>query len=221
MSNLDSISAHDEGAEDYDRGVRAYGSHAAEILFGLCYEYIRPGERLLDIGIGTGLGSQAFAQTGLEVFGVDGSSPMLAVCRAKGFTRDLKQWDLTKTPWPYEGRTFDHALACGLFHFFGDLTDYFSEVYRLLEPEDVFAFTVMSRSGADDLEAAQGSYAEIKRGDVPGAVHSAGYIDALLDSHRFQLLKKARFLQWSGQDKLDDEFTAFVARKLPSERHGR
>ena len=34
-------------------------------------------DRLLDIGIGTGLGSLPFAKTGLEIFGIDGSGEML------------------------------------------------------------------------------------------------------------------------------------------------
>lgn len=213
MKNSASISTHDQYAEDYDRLVDEYGSHAAEILFGLCFEYIRPGERLLDTGIGTGLSSQDFTKAGLEIYGVDGSAPMLEVCRAKGLAQDLKQWDLTMIPWPYGDHTFNHVLACGLFHFFSDLTRQFTEASRLLSKGGLFSFTVMSRSGVDGLEAAQGSYAEMTRGDAGVTVHSAGYIEALLESQSFQTLKRARFLLWSGEAGLDDEFTAFVCQK--------
>ena len=211
--NKDSITTHDQIASEYDRLVQDYGSHAAEILFGLCFEYTQPGERLLDLGIGTGLSSQNFAKAGLEVYGLDGSAAMLAACEAKGFARELKEWDLQQVPWPYEDSRFNHVLACGLFHFFSDLEPSFAEAARLLEPAGVFAFTVMSRSGVDGIEAAQGSFSEIRRGEVTGAVHSGGYIKTLLESNQLHLLKRVRFLQWSGQGRLDDEFTAYIARK--------
>jgi len=52
--NKDSHQAHDESAADYDRLARKYRWFGPEALFGLCFEYVQPGERLLAIGIGTG-----------------------------------------------------------------------------------------------------------------------------------------------------------------------
>ena len=46
---------HDAYAADYDAEVRAYDCHIADLMFGLCYEFARPGQRLLDAGIGSGL----------------------------------------------------------------------------------------------------------------------------------------------------------------------
>jgi predicted TPR repeat methyltransferase len=73
-----------------------------------------PQDRLLDIGIGTGLGSMPFAKTGLEIFGIDGSVEMLKICKSKEFATDLKQFNLQNTPRPFGnpkrlGRTDVHA----------------------------------------------------------------------------------------------------------------
>ena len=61
MKKNDSICTHDEHASEYDREARETGG-SAEVLFDLCFEYVSPHERLLDIGIGTGLGSMPFAR---------------------------------------------------------------------------------------------------------------------------------------------------------------
>ena len=50
---------------DYDFQARQNHWHP-EVLFGLCYEYLHSGDRLLDIGIGTGLGAEPFARAGFQ-----------------------------------------------------------------------------------------------------------------------------------------------------------
>jgi predicted TPR repeat methyltransferase len=54
------------------------------MVFGMAFEYVAPGERLPDLGIGTGLSSAPFRKAGPEIRGLDGSEEMLAACRRKG-----------------------------------------------------------------------------------------------------------------------------------------
>jgi len=89
---------HDAYAADYDQQVQSYGCYVADVLFGLCYEYVQPGQRVLDAGIGSGLSAQLFAKAGLDVHGMDFSPAMLAACRAKGIAVDLKLHDLQQAP---------------------------------------------------------------------------------------------------------------------------
>ena len=105
---------HDAYAADYNAEVLAYDCHITDLLFGLSYEFIRPGQRLLDAGIGSGLSSTLAAKAGLEVHGMDFSPAMLEVCRAKGFAADLKLHDLQHLPWVYSlGRVRSPGLLWG------------------------------------------------------------------------------------------------------------
>ena len=71
--------------EKYDQEATATGWLGPEVAFGLAYKYINHGQKILDIGIGTGLGSILFYKAGLNVFGMDVSNEMLAACHSKGF----------------------------------------------------------------------------------------------------------------------------------------
>lgn len=88
------ISAHDEEAAQYDQQVREYEYYIHDVLFGMSFEYITAQDRLLDIGIGTGLAALPFGKAGLEVFGFDGSTEMLKICESKSFAKELKIFDL-------------------------------------------------------------------------------------------------------------------------------
>jgi len=132
---------HDAYAADYDAQVAAYDCYIAEALFGLCYDFVQPGERLLDLGIGSGLSAAPFARAGLRVAGIDFAPAMLELCRARGIADDLRQHDLRQLPWPYVPTSFDHVIACGVFHFIADLEPIFGATASVLRPGGLFAFT--------------------------------------------------------------------------------
>ena len=148
----DRAALHGQFAADYDQLTQAYHCCAAEVLFGLVYEYTRPGQCLLDLGIGTGLSAAPFVQAGLAVWGVDVSPDMLAVCRAKNLAVDLRVADLAAQPWPYAPQSFEQVLACGLLHFFGDLDAVFRSVARVLRPGGYFTFALKRPSMASSVE---------------------------------------------------------------------
>jgi ubiquinone/menaquinone biosynthesis C-methylase UbiE len=112
-----------EFVSDYDRLTHEYGWHSPDILFGLCFEYIRSGEHLLDVGIGTGLSAYPFAKVGLQVSGLDISPEMINTVRLKDIAVELKHFDIRNKPWPFLDGYFDHVIACGIFHFLADLHD--------------------------------------------------------------------------------------------------
>ena len=121
MDETNHPKVHDEYASIYDSKVREYDSHTHEVLFGMCYEYIKPGDSLLDLGIGTGLSSVLFAKAGLDVTGLDESQEMLKECKKKGFAKEIKQYNVQDVPLPYSDNAFSHVICCGVFHFFAYL----------------------------------------------------------------------------------------------------
>jgi len=135
---------HGKFSEEYDSLVDEYQSFGDQAVFGIMYDFISPGQKVLDIGIGTGLGSRRLHHHGLDIYGIDISPDMLDQCRRKGFARELKVADVISDPIPYDDDFFDHVISLGVFHFFDDLTPVFEESHRVLKSGGTFTFTVMS-----------------------------------------------------------------------------
>jgi predicted TPR repeat methyltransferase len=188
-------SLHDAYAADYDRQVGAYDCHVADLLFGLCYEYLQPGQTLLDLGIGSGLSALPFAKAGLKVYGMDFSTAMLEICRAKRIAAELKQHDLQQVPWPYPSDGFDHLVCCGVLHFIPDLGAVFDEAERVLRKGGVFAFTTKAPTPAENRAE---KYDRQSVGGFEIYSHFQSYLDILLAQHSFQRLKLQRC--FAGED---------------------
>ena len=212
MKKSDSIRTHDEQASEYDQQVCEYKWFGHDLTFGMSFEYVNPHDRLLDIGIGTGLSSLPFAKVGLEIFGIDGSMKMLNVCKSKDFAKELKHFDLRNTPLPYSNGFFDHVISCGVLHFFGDLEALFKEVDRVIKPGGIFTFTVLAQvfEKGENVEG----YSETS---VYGGVvfmHGDRYIEEVIQGGGFEKLKELKFLARSGQKDSDDLLCrAYVALK--------
>jgi predicted TPR repeat methyltransferase len=208
----------DESARDYDSQSRRYEWHGPEILFGLAFEFVTPGETLLDLGIGTGLSALPFQKAGLEVSGIDDSTEMLEICRAKNIARELRQHDIRHTPLPYGDGGFDHVVACGVFHLIDRLEPLVSEAARLLKDGGTFVFTFEKhRVGADDGIPVRAGEVSKRIDEETGAEifrHSEAYIKRLLGEKKFSVLKTAEFVAMVHPETgRKVHFRAVIARK--------
>jgi predicted TPR repeat methyltransferase len=204
MTQTMNAALHDAYAADYDAQVLACDCYIADLLFGLCYEYTRPGRRLLDAGIGTGLSAQLFAQAGLEVHGMDFAPTMLDICRAKGFAAGLQLHDIRQAPWPHPSGDFECVVCCGVFHFIPELDGIFVEVTRVTAAGGVFAFTTKLPS-ASGLSGQPCEQARV--GEFEIYAHSRAYVEALLARHALARLKTQKCFVG------DDLFLLWVAGK--------
>jgi ubiquinone/menaquinone biosynthesis C-methylase UbiE len=207
MMKPDAVEAHERSASCYDDMSRQVENHAHEVMFGLAFEYTKPGETILDIGIGTGLSSFLFNKAGLKTYGIDGSKGMLDICKKKGFAEELAVYDLAGGDWPYNDGQFDHAICCGVFHFFQDPDIFFKETSRVLKSNGTFIFTVLEASGEKASYADEASGLCIYR-------HHEDQIDALARTNGFIPLKKVSFYAYKDPDKKDKAlFKGYVIRK--------
>jgi len=208
MSQDVNESVYRELASQYDNEVKAYSSYGHEVIFGMSFEFVSVEEKLLDIGIGTGLASIHFSEVGLKVYGLDDSREMLTACQSKSFTEALKQCDITRETIPYENHYFDHVVCCGVLHFMSDLTALFSEVKRVMRSGGIFAFTIapQEETSADYIE-------EPTAWGVSIFKHAPRYIMELLETNGMELLKEQRLLI-KGSDKVNFDmlFSVYIGR---------
>lgn len=202
------IEVHDQSADIYDDMSALIEYHGHEVLFGLAYEYLSPGDTVLDIGIGTGLSSYLFHKAGLRVYGIDGSEIMLDICRKKEFATELRLFDLTAERWPYEDAKFENTIACGIFHFFEKLDIFFKETSRVMKKEGTFSFTVMVSEDGLLQYTDTGSGLSIY-------YHDDSQIIELLNRYGFIVLKCVTFSVYKTPDKKEKSvFRGYLTKKV-------
>jgi predicted TPR repeat methyltransferase len=127
---------------------------------------------------------------------------------------------LRATPLPYSDHSFDHAICCGVCHFFGELAPIVAEISRVTKPGGIFAFTIAAQTPEEQQASRDKSRSHLMQPTpwgVPIYAHSDGYIEKILHDHGFETLKAQKILTWSGKDDLGDLlFEVVVARNARS-----
>jgi predicted TPR repeat methyltransferase len=182
----------DEMITAYDEEAEATGWYGPQVVFGLTYAHVQPGQSMLDIGIGTGLGSILFLKAGLEIHGMDISPQMLDACRSKGFS-SLHLHDLSKTPYPFDSESIDHAVCTGVFNFFSDLSPVFQEASRILRKSGLFAFVVGDRTENEAHAIEVGAEHTKSENPVTMYLHSAKQIAELMARYGFEPMRDLSF----------------------------
>lgn len=212
------IDSANDFAPNYDDYIRNCQWIGTDILFGLMFEYINPNQKLLDIGIGTGLSSILFKQAGLQIYGLDGSSKMIDICQRKGIADKLKVVDLTKNNIWFENVKFDHVISHGVFHLIGNLESIFYQIYSLLKTNGCFGFSFEKINNTiEEYEesAIRGLFErENKQTGIKVFRHTEKYVLELMKSNGFQLLKQTEFLAFNDSNTdTKTHFNVIIAQK--------
>jgi len=203
-----------EIAETYDKAAIAVEWKGPLLVFGLMSDCIRPDQTILDIGIGTGLGSEPFFREGLRIYGMDISSSMLEVCQKKEISACLVLHDLTQFPYPFGDGSIDHAISTGVFHFFPDLDMIFHEVARILPDGGRFAFITGDRRPEEPAGIIAGPEQTGTGGSVTMYCHTLGQVTCWLVKNGFRVAGSVEFTIW-----MDEQHTKeFPARAYLAEK---
>lgn len=135
-------------ARDWDRadGYLAH-RHVGDALARLLP---RHGNRILDIGCGTGLVGGLLRDRAAHLAGIDLSEAMLSVARQKSLYDTLIRDDLASFL-SVTSLRFDAVAAAAVLIHFGDLATIFSSVANILESGGLFVFTVYPNDKGDRL----------------------------------------------------------------------
>lgn len=212
------IDSANDFAPNYDDYIRNCQWIGTDILFGLMFENINPNQKLLDIGIGTGLSSRFFKQAGLQIYGLDGSTKMIDICKRKGITDKLKVVDLTKNDIWFENIEFDHVISYGVFHLIGNLESIFKQTYSVLNDNGLFGFTFEKINDTIDNYEESATSGLFERENVQSGIkvfrHTEKYILELMKLNGFQLLKQTEFLAFNDSDtNTKTHFNIIIAQK--------
>lgn len=115
-------------AELYDNKhtfVSQYGESVLELLA------VKPGERILDLGCGTGDLAKQIQQSGAEVVGIDASPDMIVKANSKFPELDLSVMDATSF---HFDEPFDDVFTNATLHWIKNADAVISNVYNSLKP---------------------------------------------------------------------------------------
>jgi len=169
---------YDRVAETYE-AIHAprFSAPAADLVAEAA---IAQGERVLDLGTGTGLVAQAALDAGARVVGVDGSTAMLEVAHRARPTLPLVAADAIDLP--FRPITFDVAIGgFVLAHFTKPDTALF-DLLRVVKPRGRIAFSVWADRAPDAFEQA---WEELVTSVVPPRMLSSAAQEAVPGRERF------------------------------------
>jgi SAM-dependent methyltransferase len=112
---------------------------------------VRPGDRVLDLGCGTGVFLELVAERGAERVGLDASEELLEIARERLPGADLRRGDLESLPFADDG--FDLVTGFNSFFFAADMTAALREAGRVAKPGAPVVIQVWGDPERCELEA--------------------------------------------------------------------
>jgi SAM-dependent methyltransferase len=107
--------------------------HVPGYEVALAHVVMQPGDRVLDIGCGTGVFLGLVADRGAETFGIDASEALIALARERLPDADLRVGDMEALP--HDDDTFDLVTGFTSFFFANDMVTALREARRVAKPE--------------------------------------------------------------------------------------
>jgi len=152
-----------------------------ELLFDLARPYLTEEMTVLDLGCGTGLGSQFYRPFAKKLVGVDVSLKMLEKAAEKKIYDRLKAVDILKD-WNFTQK-FDLIYSSDVFVYFGNLDPVIRSASSYLNYGGIIAFSVerLDDNSREHRLFPCGRYA-----------HSRAYIQNVLSRHALHLIEETK-----------------------------
>jgi len=136
-------------AEGYDRWSEIYDTNKNpltaldEQVFQKNFGLVKKGDKIADLGCGTGRVTKILEEQGAKVTGVDGSKGMLDIAQKKcNPETDFIVHDFAN-PLPFEKDSFDKVVSCLVLEHIPDLHLFFTETNRICKKGGIAYITAM------------------------------------------------------------------------------
>src|SRR5258706_14267286 len=133
----------------YDNFMGRYSVRLAPLFAD--FAGIKAGQRVVDVGAGTGALTAELIRRGADTSAADPSPPFVAAMRKRFPDIGVHEAPAEKLPWPDE--SFDAALAQLVLTFMRDAPAGLAEMQRVVRPGGVVAVCMWDREGMEMLAA--------------------------------------------------------------------
>lgn len=117
-----------------------------------------PGDRVLDVGCGSGDLLAHLDRLGLTTAGIDPAPGMVALARERVPGSDIQVGGAEQLPWP--DSTFDLVISVNALQFADDTVDAFAELVRVTRPGGAIAIVNWAEGDRNDLDTIEAALAE-------------------------------------------------------------
>jgi SAM-dependent methyltransferase len=196
---------------DYNKESKEAGWDSPGRVQKLVERYIVPGAKVLDIGTGTGLAIQGYAEKGATVIGLDHDTAMLDQARAVvGDKGVLRQADINKLlPISDLDGQIDVVQAVGVLEFASNLEGVIAQANISQKKGGVFAFTTEALAKVGSQSEAITAYPEA---GVTVHRHSVAEVTKILHDSGYKLVSHDRYDAYErGNNKV--KYNMFLAQK--------
>jgi len=135
--------------------------------------------RVLDVGCGTGLSGEPFADLADSLIGIDLSPAMLAQAEARGFYTRLIEGEAVAALADLPAASVDLIVAADVLVYLGDLTDFHRQAARVLSPGGLLLASVEAHS---DTETNYSLHDGLRYR------HGAAALQRLLEAHAYKII---------------------------------
>jgi ubiquinone/menaquinone biosynthesis C-methylase UbiE len=175
---MDDWRTYDTVAELYGRVHAPRFAEAARDLVGALA--VAKGDRVLDVGTGTGVGAEVAASVEATVVGIDRSMAMLTVGHRQRPSLPLLAGQVVDLP--FRDRTFDVVMGNFVLAHFVKVETALFDVRRVLRPGGRIGFTAW----ADGKDAYEQAWLELVENVVPRDMLAPAYAAAAPGHERFK-----------------------------------